>query len=328
MLHKLNQSDGSEMGLPIQFVPPGVAAQSLNVFEDTVYTTTKRGCGQDAAIWSVDTGDPAAKVKSFKFGPDITRVSDVALSTDGKRVVQTVGGTLYILNEDLSVDKNFSSPESNGRDTGVMSPVIFTFKGQEMVATANPDGRIYLMSAVEAAATIIISMRREARFCEKWMAISPTESGPAWRVGKIPMAPASCSAPVWGPLSAEVQAAIPGTDAPHGSVVVFKVEDKNGAIALNPVWVSRDLESPSAPVIAKGVVFALANGKFSRSGKPSKDTHATLYAFDGLTGKEMYSTGDQVTSPGNLAGMTIANGRIYFATVDNTVQVFGKYLER
>jgi ABC-type glucose/galactose transport system permease subunit len=61
---------------------------------------------------------------------------------------------------------------------------------------------------------------------------------------------------------------------------------------------------------------------------PRKGTHATLFAFDGISGKDMYATGDQLQAAGNLAGITVANGRVYVLTVDNTLHVFGKYLER
>jgi outer membrane protein assembly factor BamB len=98
------------------------------------------------------------------------------------------------------------------------------------------------------------------------------------------------------------------------------------------------MSSPAPPVIAQGVVFGLANGDFTRKVKNAKDTatveerpkgstHATLYALDGATGKEMWSTGTQVNAPGSLTGLSIANGRLYFTTTDNTINVFGKYLE-
>jgi outer membrane protein assembly factor BamB len=57
-------------------------------------------------------------------------------------------------------------------------------------------------------------------------------------------------------------------------------------------------------------------------------SHATLYALDAATGKELYSTRDQVTSPGSLTGVTVANGRVFFTTTDNTLYGFGIYLER
>ena len=52
-----------------------------------------------------------------------------------------------------------------------------------------------------------------------------------------------------------------------------------------------------------------------------------MYAFDGATGKEVYSTGNQVTAPANLTGMTLANGRVFFSTTDSTLYGFGIFLE-
>jgi outer membrane protein assembly factor BamB len=87
---------------------------------------------------------------------------------------------------------------------------------------------------------------------------------------------------------------------------------------LTQAWVSRDIPSPQPPVIANGVVFALS----SKSG-----THATLYALDAATGKELYSSRNLVTAPAALTGVTVANGRVYFGTTDGTAYEFGMYME-
>ena len=108
----------------------------------------------------------------------------------------------------------------------------------------------------------------------------------------------------------------------------FKLEEVNGKPVLPPAWVSRDMSSPQPPVITSGVVFALSAGEYGRDERPKSGTHATLYAFDGTTGNEMYSTGNQVTTPGNLTGITLANGRVYFTTNDSMLYAFGIFLER
>ena len=84
---------------------------------------------------------------------------------------------------------------------------------------------------------------------------------------------------------------------------------------------------PQPPVIANGVVFALSSGEFNRQMNPKNGTHATLYALDAATGKELYSSRNLVTSPAALAGMTVANGRVYFGTTDGTFYTFGMYME-
>ncbi|MFX8824815.1 PQQ-binding-like beta-propeller repeat protein, partial [Acinetobacter baumannii] len=92
----------------------------------------------------------------------------------------------------------------------------------------------------------------------------------------------------------------------NGSIVAFKLTEKNGKTALENAWTSRDLVQPVPPVIASGVVFALSNG----------EKRATLYALDATTGKELWSTGETVTGRSAMTGITIANGRVYFATAD------------
>jgi outer membrane protein assembly factor BamB len=101
--------------------------------------------------------------------------------------------------------------------------------------------------------------------------------------------------------------------------VAFKVEEKDGHIVLTPGWISRDLKNPAPPVIANEVVFALDGG--------DKSTHATLYALDAATGKELYSSRDEIGTYTHLAGMSVGDGHVFFTTHDNTLYSFGIPLE-
>ena len=103
-----------------------------------------------------------------------------------------------------------------------------------------------------------------------------------------------------------------------GGVTAFKVDEHDGKPVLTKGWTSQPMGAPLKTVITSGVVFALATG-------PS---HATLHALDGLTGKEIYSTGNQVTAKGSATGLSVINGRVYFTTVDNTLWAFGIFMER
>jgi outer membrane protein assembly factor BamB len=49
---------------------------------------------------------------------------------------------------------------------------------------------------------------------------------------------------------------------------------------------------------------------------------AELVALDGLTGKELWSSGTQITSWNHFSGVTIANGRAYIATFDGYLYCF------
>ena len=52
-------------------------------------------------------------------------------------------------------------------------------------------------------------------------------------------------------------------------------------------------------------------------------THATLYAFDSDTGKELFSSGDIITSFTHFGGIALSNGRVFVSTYDGFVYAFG-----
>jgi outer membrane protein assembly factor BamB len=121
-----------------------------------------------------------------------------------------------------------------------------------------------------------------------------------------------------------------------GFIAAFKVEDQGGLPSLTPEWISRDIVSPQTPVVANGVVFVLSSGDFTRrineagvmEERPKPGTHATLYALDARTGRELFSSATLVTVPAALTGLTVANGRAYFGGLDGALYAFGIPMER
>ncbi|MDQ6666241.1 MAG: hypothetical protein M3Z23_17825, partial [Acidobacteriota bacterium] len=69
------------------------------------------------------------------------------------------------------------------------------------------------------------------------------------------------------------------------------VADAHGITAFHPagapVWRAPDLRGSRPPLIANGILFVLLSG--------DQSAHATLYALDGLTGKQLYNSGAQIT---------------------------------
>ena len=103
-------------------------------------------------------------------------------------------------------------------------------------------------------------------------------------------------------------------------------------------WTSHNISSPSAPVTANGVVFAVSTGLPSRLRKDNGDAYtaqevekmakpAVLYALDALTGKELFH-GENASSFTYDSGLAVANGHVYFATHDNTVYAYGFPMEQ
>jgi hypothetical protein len=343
LLRQLNQRDGTEPSRPRPFVPSGVEAKPLSVSENIVYTSTRAGCGHEAAVWSLDAADPDAHPKSIRLGSEVVGTTGVALDAEGRAFVQTAegpldpahhkyGGALVELDKNLAVTHYFVLPallNKKAKSPGMneTSPVVFPFHGTELVVSANKDGRLYVLRASD------LGGENHNRYLSKTLVLPAMDGEKAHGIyGNLASwedadGARFVLATVWGPLGKDLLAAIPDTKAPNGSIVVFKVvPDKIGAPQLKPVWISHDLATPTPPAIDKGVVFALANGTFYHSDQgasPHRKTHATLFAFDGLTGNQLYSTGDQVKVAGNLTGLTIANSKVYFLTVDNTLEVFG-----
>ena len=59
------------------------------------------------------------------------------------------------------------------------------------------------------------------------------------------------------------------------------------------------------------------------AGRILESTHAVLYALDGETGDELWSSKDQITSWNHFSGLSIANGRVYIGTYDGMLYCFG-----
>jgi outer membrane protein assembly factor BamB len=339
-LHRLNQQDGAEVGAPIDFVAPGSNARSLNLADSIVYTTTTHGCNNSpSAVWAIDLNDSPPKAHSFVLtGTEVQGLGGAVLGSSGVVYVQTghgqfdpasnkYGNSLLALTpKDLKLQCYFSFPDAGATkkdDVDAPTPIIFSYKDRDLIVAAGKDGRLYLvdskpqagsdrMTSLYATQPISVGDKKSDRH-PIWGGLSSWEDTDGTRY---------VLAPVWGPAHAGLTAPVTHGETPDGFIIAFKLEEQSGKPVLAPVWISRNMSAPVPPVIAQGVVFALSNGEPGRKG-----AHATLYAFDAITGEEMYSTGNQVTACGSLTGLSIANARLYFTTVDNTVNVFGKYLE-
>jgi outer membrane protein assembly factor BamB len=141
--------------------------------------------------------------------------------------------------------------------------------------------------------------------------------------------------PFWGPPHSKFKAPISSGPVEHGAILAFQVKENAGKYKLDPVWMSRDMNRAEPPLVANGVVYAYGSGENTDQAYADKgladlsplriaqSTHATLYALDALTGKELYSSGDQIKSFNHFSGLSVANGRVYITTYDSTLYCFG-----
>jgi outer membrane protein assembly factor BamB len=310
-LHKLNTSDGTDLSAPLDFLPANVKSSPLTIHDGTIYASSAVSCGGVSGIWAIDLTVPDPHVVSFTWkGPSATGLGGPAFGNDGTVYLATGPNTIQSLTpNDLQPKERITLPGSASRKAAAglnaTTPVVVDLNGQEFIVSSSSDGRLFLM---DGKSTVSETLPLSTPGGGIWGGLSSWKdtAGKSW-----------VFAPVWGGLNSDLKSGKSNGTVTNGAIVAFTVEEENGKPALTPSWVSRDMRSPVPPVITSGAVFALATGA------PT----ATLYGLDAQTGEELYSSGKQITAPGELTGLSVSNGRVYFTTTDGTLYAFGVHLE-
>jgi outer membrane protein assembly factor BamB len=352
MLHILNAADGTDLQPPFKFY--GGKGWALNLVGNTLWMQTTYG---GASIAAVRVDDPEHKVMTWNAGSggawgrrgvavDSTGTAWTTtgdgvydLTSDPKRYANSVVG-VHIQNGQLQL-KDYYTPTNwewlRKRDLDPNNtPTVFKYKGRELVAASGKECRLYLLDPESAggenhqtpAFKTPLFCNEEVDFQDmgSWGALSSWEdpSGTRWVL-----------APFWGPVHS--QAKFPNSYGPvkEGGVAAFKLVEKAGKLEFAPGWVSRDMRRGEPVIIVNGMVVGYGSGEetkqawpdiglqFDSSIRAAKGTRAVIYVLDALTGKELWSSGDQIHQFNHFSGVTVANGRIYLGTYDGTLYCFG-----
>jgi outer membrane protein assembly factor BamB len=349
-LHEINAITGDEISTPAPFVPANSKPYGLNLVGTTLYTATGQKCGgYPNSVYAMDLSKPDKPVRSFATGGGgIWGLGGAAVGNDGTVYVETGDGPfdpaqqqysdsfLALDGKSLSLKDYYApmaAPWITKRDLDLnVTPVVFPWKGRDLIAGSGKEGRIYILdskslggpdhraAAVRSAQVTNSGAIFEGQGIWGGLATWTDAQGERW-----------IAAPVWGELEDNFSYAFRNGEAKHGSIVAFKVvEEKDGKPGLKAMWASRDMVSPAPPVIANGVVMALATGEYTvqfGGDRVKNSTHAILYALDADTGKELYSSGGIVGSFTHFSGLAVADGAVYFGTYDNMFYAFGFPME-
>jgi hypothetical protein len=355
-IHTLNVADGEDLAPPFQFGYPNGKSYALNLWHNIIFTTTSQGCaGNPNQMWAVDLTDPQKKVMTanpksgglwgrtgaavdstgMAWAPTGDGHYDPANHVYGNGLIgaRVENGELKI--NDWYIPSNSVWLEKRDLDMQV-TPAIFNFHGRELMVTGSKECRVYLLDTRNAGgADHRTPLDRTQLLCNEeadfqsagiWgsMASWQDAQGTRWTL-----------TPFWGKVHPMFKPPVSYGPVTHGAVVAFKLEEKDGKFHLNPAWMSRDMNQAEPPVIANGIVFAYGSGENTRQAYADRglhdfsperiknSTHAVLYALDAETGKELYSSGDQITSFNHFSGLSVANGRVYIATYDSVLYCFG-----
>ncbi len=355
-LHSLNLADGEETAPPVKFGFGNSKSYSLNMWKGVIFTTTSQSCnGSPNQVWAIDINDPQKKVMTFNprsgglWGREGAAIDSKgrAWSPTGDGIYEpenrTFGNGLIgvkVEGNKLELQDWFEPPNwfwMRKRDLDMqVTPAIFNFEGKELLATGSKACRVYLLDTDATGgedhetplAQTPLLCNEEVNFASAgiWGSLASwaDEAGTRWVL-----------TPFWGPVRHDFKPPLWYGPVTHGAVVAMKVESKNGTYALVPTWMSRDMNRAEPPVVANGVVFAYGSGENTEQAYAERglydysperikhSTHATLYALDAQTGKELYSSGDQITSFNHFSGLSVANGKVYIATYDSVLYCFG-----
>ena len=349
MLHILNLATGEDLQPPFKFhVGKG---WSLNLVGNVLWmANTYAG----VSVVATRLDDPTHKIMTWNSGSggawgrrgvSVDSTGTAWFTTgdgiyDPPRYANSVVG-VHIVGDELQL-KDYFTPSNwewlRKRDLDPNNtPTIFTYKGRELIAASGKECRMFLLDPKSpGGADHHTPLYKSPLFCNEevdfqdmgsWGAVSTWEDtdGTRWVL-----------APFWGPVHSQFKAPIMNTpEAREGGVAAFKLEDVNGRLQFVPAWVSRDMKRGEPVLIVNGIVFGYGSGEetkqafpdiglqFDSSIRAAKGTRAVIYALDARTGKELWSSGDQMHQWNHFSGLTVANGRVYLGTYDGTLYSFG-----
>jgi hypothetical protein len=298
MLPTLYTSNGTHAKPPVRVLPANANASGLILVDNVIYAATSGNCGGASnGIWALDTSEATPTVAHWAtngggiagyagpaFGPSD---SVYVATTDGEYSPVAFSDSVVSLETNTLKLKDWFTP---GKSQFTSSPVVFELKDggktHELIAAANKDGKLYLLSSESLG--------------------GPDHKTP---LASLALGSGAHSLASWEDPSG-TRWILAGTD---GNVTAVKVTMRGGKAALASGWTSRALTAPTGPVVINGIVFAASTGPSS-----------VLYGFDGVTGKELFNSGSKIAEPlarsGAIAGSA---GQLYLSTADSTLYAFG-----
>jgi hypothetical protein len=217
-----------------------------------------------------------------------------------------------------------------------VTPAIFDYDGKEYMVDASKECRIYLMDTESIGGDDHRTpVFRTPLICNEIVDFAEAGIWGSMTTWEDPQGTRWVLAPFWGPKHSKFNAPIEHGEIKKGAIAAFKVERVKGKVELVPGWLSRNMDQAEPAIIANGMVFAYGSGAntaqafpdvgldFRMERREEKSTHAVLYVLDGQTGKELWSSGDQIASWNHFSGIAVANGRVYINTHDGILYCFG-----
>jgi outer membrane protein assembly factor BamB len=331
MIHFLNAQTGADLTAPVRVLPAANAkVVGSIVVNNTFYAATADNCGGvPNGVYAMDLTPapmppPPPAAGPMPPSPAVTPASTAVVSwtTNGGSIAGSAGpalgtdGTVYVATADgdysatafsdavVSLDartlkqKDYFTP---GKTPFTSSPVVFQYKGKDVIVAGNQDGRLYLLDSASLGGA--------------------DHKTPLFSTPPIP----GSAGGIAGVSTFEESGGARWLVAASGVVTGFKIVDADGAITLQPAWSSDPNVSLLTPTIMNGVVFAVSSGE--PQGQRGQG-NAVLHALDLTTGRELWTSGSAIASPVRGIGPVANDSQVYVVSADGILYTFGFPTER
>ncbi|BCS31758.1 hypothetical protein TBR22_A09620 [Luteitalea sp. TBR-22] len=322
-LRVLGLASGKDLQKPATFLPRGARFTAPVGVDTRLYVATTGGCGGTAdGVWSIDLDSEAKPVVSWKTngGPV---VGAVAFTADGTLLAAVGSGTaigdgkanaiVALDPQTLAVKDWFTRPDADF----VTGPTVIRVGTRDVVAAATRDGRVVVLDAGALGGADHATPLATSAPVAGAGGMVRRDAIAAWR--QADGGDAFVLVPVDGPIAAGL--ASPNSPAGPGALVSLRLRAAADTVAVEPAWASRSLPAPATPLVVNGVVFALGAGRPAAGARPASG--AVLQAYDGVTGKRLFTSGAAMTSPASPGSLWSGLGQVFVGTADGTIHAFG-----
>ena len=323
MVHSLNPQTGEDLNPPAKFTGGSARLSGAVFIDNVVYAAVVEPCGGVASgVYAIDLTDNANTVSSFDAkGARVAGALGPAFANDGTLYVATGGSTgdATYANAIVALESRTLKPKDwfTASAPFTSSPVVFTQGTRTLVAATNADGSLYVLDAASlGGADHKAPLAKSGQFSQAKDfaagAISTWEDGGTRWI----------AAATGGPLAGDAKFGQANGAVKSGGIVAFRLSGEGSATTLEGAWSSRDVERPGAPIVLNGVVFAVSGGAMGQGKGKS-----VLYAFDAGTGKDLWNSGNAMSSYVPGVPPSAGDGQIYVVTADGMLYAFGIPLE-
>ena len=328
MVHLMNPQVGTDQAPPVKLLPPNAKVVGSVLVGGVMYAATTGRCGGAAnGVWAVDLVGPDKTVATFDTGgAGVAGTVAPTFGTDGTVYVATGSGDSPVANAVVSLEPRTLKQRDwlTAPSPFISAPLVFQSKGKDVIVAANKDGRFYLLDSASIGgadhntalykSVAITASAQDVAGLASW--VDP--AGTRWVVATIA-----------GPPAPDANFAMTNGAVATGALAAFTVVETGDTPTLQPQWVSAEIKGALNPAIINGVVFAVSSGEAAAGAgaRTARPNPAVLYALDGATGKQLWTSGTTITSAAR-SGPSGGDSQVYVAADDGTLYAFGMPAER